>query len=362
MRPGIPFPARRYDYAEDYDMSDTSVCPVCGSAKSLMPLSEYDCDACGFANAYVRYFASAQGNRQWLQDVEKAKKEWLKKQKPEPEISASLTAASGAIAWCSANDRKVYIAFGKDVLEEEQDAVGFSSSELNYAVLYSNGKVRVYGEENDFGQKETSGWNDIISVTAAPNCTYGVTSDGQVLTAGIPAVQGIASWIQIRKIECGSSYAAGLRDDGRVILCGTFMGVTKNTLIRNWTNMIDIKIAKDILIGLRSDGTVAFAGKKDDPRAEVKKWQNIAAVAADNAYVYGLTKEGRIVMAGNASRFLDRGRSGAKNWENIISISCNQTGIAAVNKEGDLLFAGTIAGDIEAVRDIWQEHIKKAIV
>ena len=51
-----------------------------------------------------------------------------------------------------------------------------------------------------------------------------------------------------------------------------------------------------------------------------------------------------------------------KIGENIISISCNQTGIAAVNKEGDLLFAGTIAGDIEAVRDIWQEHIKKAIV
>lgn len=342
-------------------MSDGTVCPVCGNKKGLMPISEYDCDTCGFTNAFVNYFASTEGNRRWLRSVEKAKAEWLEKQKPKPGISNSLITASGAIAWNDTGKHTIYIALGRDALQIEEHAAGFSSSERNYAVLHDDGTVQVYGEENDFGQKNTSLWKDVKYVLVSPNCTYGIMSNGKIITAGIPASDNTGKWTDMIKIDGGSSFVVGLRKDGRASIAGVYKGSEKSGLIKGWTDIADIKAGRDYILALRNDGTVYYSGESDEVKTAVESWHNVVAIAGDNVYAYGLTDEGRVLMAGTCPRFLDRGRSKAAGWENISAISCNQTGIGAVTKNGELLFAGTIAGDIQSIMDIWEESIKKEI-
>lgn len=99
----------------------------------------------------------------------------------------------------------------------------------------------------------------------------------------------------------------------------------------------------------------------NEARRAVEDWKKISAIALDNAYAYGLTKEGKVLLAGSCKSFLDRGRAQSSQWENIVGISCNQAGIGAVNESGDLLFAGTITGDFSEMNEAWDNIVRDKI-
>ena len=112
-----------------------------------------------------------------------------------------------------------------------------------------------------------------------------------------------------------------------------------------WLHIKYVAMFRDGIVGLKSDGTVIFLGKNGDPKSECIIWKNVIAIEADNTYIYGLSKNGEIFVAGSCKKILDKGRKDAAFWDNIMLISCNKAGIGAVNEKGEFLFAGTISGD-----------------
>ena len=127
--------------------------------------------------------------------------------------------------------------------------------------------------------------------------------------------------------------------------------------VEKWKDVRSIAAATDCCLALRRDGTVLFAGRKNDTRNAVDKWEEIISIAVDSSYVVGLTKKGKVKLAGNSKSFLDMGRSEAANWTDVLAISCSRSGIGAINKDGEVLLSGTMVGHIENIKKIWNEKV-----
>ena len=131
--------------------------------------------------------------------------------------------------------------------------------------------------------------------------------------------------------------------------------------IASWQNVTQLTAARDCAAALHQDGTVSFAGKPNDPRKEAEQWQNILSVACDSAYVYGLTQDGKLLLAGSCKAFLDKGRAEAAQWTDLMELACNTAGVGAVDAAGQLHFAGTMTGDVERVLSVWRENLKQLV-
>lgn len=338
-------------------MSTEIKCPVCGKAKGKSSVPIFDCNACGFPNAYVEYFASPETHRRWLDSVRAAAARLADVKEGERLSSLGFWLGSNTAAFADTGAKRLTVILPGGRLLTEQNAVGFSAGDRNCAVLYDNGTVRVFGEDNSFGQKNTEDWKDITSVLSAPNCTFGITKDGRVVCAGSPGDRGIGSWHGIRMLRSGSGCIVGLRTDGKVQISGSGMASEALNGVNRWTEPTDIAVSKDCVIGLTAAGRVEFAGKANDPRNSAAGWQNITAIAADDCFVYGLTKEGTLLTAGTCKPLFDKGRSGVREWKNIVRISAGGSCIGAMDKKGELLFAGYFTGDFSRVRNRWNTDI-----
>lgn len=330
-------------------------CPVCGKEKDLS-LTSCNCNECGCENAYVRYFASKKCYDLWINTITTAKRErfatynhfWL---------------GNKFIAFLDEKNKEINILFSNGEILIKKNVVGFSSNERNYAVLYSNGIVEVYGEDNSFGQKNTESWQDISHISMGPNCICGITQSGDLRYSGSLSNLKIKEWTNLKLIKVTNNGIVGLHWDGRLSLSGTDAFLTANLdIIKTWDSISDVAISMNCIFGLSVNGRVKFAGKDNDSRKVVKDWKNIIGLVADNVYVYGLSKDGRISVAGNCMKLLDNGRSQVSEWQNIISISSSHTGIAGIDESGELHFAGIVdGGEITTIYKAWNEKIKEKI-
>lgn len=342
-------------------MSTILQCPVCGKNKSPLAVSDYDCDNCGFTNAYVRYFATEKGYELWQHSINKAKSEMKTKRRLQMSSSVGFWLGNNAVAFLDKSKKHLSIILNNGKIQHEQNAVGFSASERNHAVLYENGSVKVFGEDNSFSQKNTESWKEIQYVLAAPNCTYGITKSGGIIYAGSLCSPAVLEWKNLKLLRPSNNSIIGLNTNGTVYVANDFGNPEIVADVRKWNGIVDIASARDCIIGLSESGTVKFAGKPDDARRQVEKWENIKAIAVDNAFAYGLSSEGDVYVAGTCKAFLDKGRSKASQWNNILRLSSNQAGISAIGENGELYFAGTIIGDISRIQGTWDAEIKNNI-
>ena len=342
-------------------MSVKLQCPVCGKYKCPLTVSDYDCDNCGFNNAYVRYFATEKAHKLWLQSIDKAKLERKAKLKSQLASSIGFWLGNDSVVFADKSKNSICIILGNGRMQQEQNAIGFSASERNHAVLYENGAVTVFGEDNSFGQKNTQAWRDIRFVLAAPNCTYGVTKFGGIVYAGSLCNPAVLKWNNVKFLRSSGNSIVGLGSNGNVLVTDDFGTSELVADIRKWNGIVDIVTSRDSALGLSANGRVKFAGKQDDPRKQVESWKNITSIAIDNSFAYGLSNEGVMYVAGTCKAFLDRGRSKASKWNSILCLSSNQAGVGAIAENGDLYFAGTITGDLSKMQETWNTEIKKYI-
>lgn len=335
------------------------ICPVCGKEKKQISLSEYDCEYCGFTNAFVQFFASKEGYENWKSNVKLAAEQYKNKKRDSIANSNCLFVGNNAVAFLDVNSNNMYIALGNGTVQTEQNAVQFSSSERNYAVLYKDGTVKIFGDDNEFGQKNTAEWNHIVYIATAPNCTYGITKNGTIVYAGSLMDPAVLQWKNLKFLLSSDEFILGIHNDGKVSMSSKETTSVDVEDVKRWSDVKRIAVARNCIIGLLENGSVKYSGKNDDPRHQCESWRDIITVEADNAYVYGLTKEGNVLVAGNCKNFLDKGRKNAGTWKDVVAISCNKSGIGAITGSGELLFAGTIAGDEKKVRDQWSGQIKQ---
>lgn len=333
-------------------MSEVIKCPVCGAEKKQLSLSDYDCGYCGFNNAFVKAFASEKSYKAWKESVKNAIKQFVRNKRRSLTDSRCLRVGNGTIAFLELDNNNITIVQSNGRTRVEEDAIQFDSSERNYAIVYKNGTVKVFGNENEFGQKNTETWTNIRQILTAPNCTYGVTNSGTIIYAGSPADKTVLKWSNIRALRSYEDCLVGIRTDDSIVLPENTLLDTELKKSEEWKNIKDVVLFRDCVAGLTKNDTIIFLGKKDDPKRACMTWRDIIAIEADNSYIYGLSKDGEVFVAGNCNTLLDKGRKNVVTWKDIMIIACNRAGIGAVNEKGDFLFAGTIAGDKTKIIDV----------
>lgn len=330
-------------------------CPVCGKAKEA---NTYSCSGCGFPLAFVTQFSDKESYDLWSEQVKEEKQKLTNKKRKN--LAARFWAAGGCTAYLQ---EQLYLIHSNGDFQKEEGVQGFSASERNYAVLYTDGSVKMFGEDNGYGQKDTDSWKDITSVLAAPNCTYAITVSGEVVAAG-SARQDVLTWKNMKQLFAGKHSIVGLDTEGLVRASGCGQEVQEQ--LRKWSKITDIAVSGDCIAGVKEDGSVCFCGKENDTRREVENWEDIVALTGDNVFFYGLTASGETKAAGSCAVFLDRGRSQVSQWSEqsqILALAGSPSGsIAALTETGDLLVAGSFKGNIDKIQECWKEHIKPVIL
>ena len=138
--------------------------------------------------------------------------------------------------------------------------------------------------------------------------------------------------------------AAAVKTDGTVLYSGFFnFGKTKMNL-SDWTDIIDLGLSSDHVIGLRADGTVIAQGDhskaSDSPRLEnkfkVSAWSGIIAVAAGRHHSLGLREDGTVVASG----LNNEGECNVNAWTDIVAITSGGSNTIGLKADGTLVAAG----------------------
>lgn len=119
-----------------------------------------------------------------------------------------------------------------------------------------------------------SRWRDVVKVEA------GIRT---------PRVEGGA------QADQGAPLVAAIRGDGRVVALDAAM----NEEVSGWTDISDIAAGDGFLLGLSKDGRVLAAGeRKHFVAGEVAAWTDMAGIACGKSFCVGLTREGQLRFAG----------------------------------------------------------------
>ena len=95
--------------------------------------------------------------------------------------------------------------------------------------------------------------------------------------------------------------------------------------------------AEPIVAGIRRDGGVIALNPTMNQ--EVSSWQEIRDIAAGDGFIVGLSKDGRVMAAGER-KGLVAGDLAA--WTDIVNIACGETFCVGLTRDGQVLFAGEV--------------------
>lgn len=232
-------------------------------------------------------------------------------------------------------------------LEEYQDSQERAASVLKTLVpkttietglahtiaIKSDGTVVAVGLNND-GRCNTSGWTDIISVSAGGSHSVGLKSDGTVVAAGYNGSDQceVSGWTDIIAISAGDRHTVGLKSDGTVVAVGYNADGRCNVF--TWTNIIAISARDRYTVGLKSDGTVVTVGSGSNYDG-MTDWTDIIAISAGNSIV-GL-KSDRTVVASGYNYY---GQNNVSNWTDIIAVSAGYWHTVGLRSNGIVVATG----------------------
>lgn len=131
-----------------------------------------------------------------------------------------------------------------------------------------------------------------------------------------------------------------VKSDGTVHTSGLEEEYSEAVLMEvdSWKDIVDIKRSYNGIMGLKSNGTVVFAG--DDERSKaVAEWKNVKAIDMSYGCLYGLKSDGTVLSL-NYEIEPNKKVSGWKNIKQIKATRCDAgEGFLALTKDGQILSA-----------------------
>ncbi|MGN0773314.1 MAG: hypothetical protein ACI4MP_05925 [Candidatus Ventricola sp.] len=92
--------------------------------------------------------------------------------------------------------------------------------------LRRDGRVDAAGRSSTWnaGQRDVSGWTDVVKVAAGAQHLLGLRADGTVYYAGDDAAHArqVAQWTNVTDIDAGNGYSIALMADGSVAMAGAY--------------------------------------------------------------------------------------------------------------------------------------------
>lgn len=175
-----------------------------------------------------------------------------------------------------------------------------------------------------------------ISYTDNENSMYVLLGDGKVFSVNA-GVQNVDNWTNIVQIACynqlfGRNVLFGLKEDGTVLTAGEVDDREKSIL--SWSNIIDVAATGELVLGLRSDGTVVSAGDNAEIVEALFKWTDILQIVCNNEIVAGLRSDGTVLVAGQTEGY------DVSQWKNVIGVEISLRNLAGVCSDGVVYVCG----------------------
>ena len=199
---------------------------------------------------------------------------------------------------------------GRDTLEQAvsswQGVTMLAIGDNHILGLTQEGRVLSAGTNSE-GCCETGDWEDIQSVFAYNNASFGITAEGKVKVAGRlhaeltdeeerAVKERIASWSKIRQVAVYMGDIYGITEDGSVRCEGRAAeGYEKDA--EAWKNIQSLQVGDGFVVGLKTDGTlVALDGGGNNQKAEVECWNDVAAISSTLYNLAALRRDGSILV------------------------------------------------------------------
>ena len=196
-------------------------------------------------------------------------------------------------------------------------------------------------------------WQDVVSLSVSDSLAVGIDQKGRLLLSGYhDYTENDFSTLEQR----GPIRRAALHDDQVLILTeqGEVFFFGREDDLSALAGAREIALNQDWIVALLEGGKVKAAvnGKVSsqhyDLSKEMEAWQDIQSIAIGGDVIYGLTRDGHVVMTENSVY----GQQDAKAWEGIIAISASPYHIAGLKADGTVVAAGQ---NEETVEEDWGE-------
>ena len=228
-----------------------------------------------------------------------------------------LRADGTVVATTYTGDPKEYA--GRCDVDLWQDIAAISTFWSGAFGITKTGRVLVagtpiYHDEDKIIYEGVRTWTNIVDVAAGMSHAIGLRSDGlvvadiayrhdkQMMTNRVISQSPkdrkccqVGTWTNIIAIAAGYSHSVGLRADGTVVAVGDAYEDCTN--VSGWTDIVDISAHDGYTAGLKSNGTVVVTSSRF---SAARKWTNVVAIKAGNVLV-GLKSDGSVVTAGRES-------------------------------------------------------------
>lgn len=235
-------------------------------------------------------------------------------------------------------------SFGQCDVDEWTDIVDIAAGYLFTAALTSDGTVIVIGV-NDGGQCDLDYWGgwdaEIVAIDAERYHLFGLTADGHVVTTGYDIycqIRDTSEWENVVSIKCGDTMSLGITEDQEILWEGyafdalifeeddwddviavaagsydLYAITEEGTLVTTYsrtseetesiTGLQDVEALYygwELLAGVRSDGSVAIIlePSSESERSDFGDWTDIAELSLCSYYSFGLKNDGTVQYVG----------------------------------------------------------------
>lgn len=177
---------------------------------------------------------------------------------------------------------KILQVIGKDQVEYIE---GQEEIDLREIILKEDEPINPVDEDKPF--------KDANRLAVGVKSAFAVTDDLRVI--GSDHKYNTSGWTDILSIDYMYDILVGLKTDGTVITKG------RKVDTENWTDIVQVCAGIKYIVGLKEDGTVLAAGHNGDGQCNVEDWTDVRLIATGWRHTIGLTNDGKILLAGRVS-------------------------------------------------------------
>lgn len=178
------------------------------------------------------------------------------------------------------------------------DLVSVSAGKYFTVGLSNYGTVKLTG----FFRDPSLEWRDIVEVSAGAHHVVGLKEDGTVVTQVWDEVdlrncnlEEADNWTNIVAVATSDHYTVGLKENGTVV-CTSLKrntGTNERELLSGWHDIVAIKgTSLDYFYGVKKDGTVVSTRQNET----LSTWSNIVNIFVANNIVIGVQRDGTLLF------------------------------------------------------------------
>ena len=133
----------------------------------------------------------------------------------------------------------------------------------------------------------------------------------------------------------------GVRTDGTVECVGNLGGASLKEILSQWKDIAAVAANEKKVIGLTSHGSVVAAQRSYSDRwslyrGPVSQWRDIKAIALGTLHVVGLKTDGTVVAAGEYKE----GQCRVDGWTDIVAVDVGHKNTVGLKSDGTVVAAG----------------------